>query len=167
MDAQATGHAISMLTLPSTIVNAAPPGMLKSKAQEIRAAITDGATASLCIVSTPEEMPVNEAGDLFRVNRTEIGIPPGFLFMNRVVDPMFEAGEVDLRIDGMDPIVATAIKCAAFRAATAEGQREHIQNVRTGIPMPSVTIPEQWCATLGETELGVAAAIIARECHAG
>jgi anion-transporting ArsA/GET3 family ATPase len=160
MDAQATGHAISMLSLPQTIAEAAPPGILKTKAAEILSLVTSQTSASLCVVTTPEEMPVNEAAELCRVNRARIGMPQGWLFINRVIEPVFGPGELDGITGKTDLRLASAVLCARFRTALAGNQKQYLEKARADVPLPSVAIPEYFRGSLGLPETHAAARTI-------
>jgi anion-transporting ArsA/GET3 family ATPase len=164
MDSQATGHALSMLALPGTIVKAAPPGPLKTKADEIRATLTDPARAALCVVATPEEMPVSEAVEICAVNGREIGIPPGYLFINRAIDPMFTRDELRSPAAARPGILGRAFFCAEFREAAARSQARHLARARRDVPLAPVALPEVACEEFGMEELRLLASVIGREC---
>jgi anion-transporting ArsA/GET3 family ATPase len=166
LDMQSTGHALSMLSLPATISKAAPPGPLKSKAKEIHATVTDPERASLCVVTTPEETPVNEAAEICERNAAEAGLPPGYMFVNRVVGPAFSASELDFGV-GPAPghLVRTALACAAFRGRIAQSQAGHLARARRDVPLPAVVLPEVFSEEFGMAELADLSKIIAENCR--
>jgi anion-transporting ArsA/GET3 family ATPase len=152
MDCQATGHAISMLSLPGTIAEAAPPGPLKSKAQEMHSMLTERGGSAMCIVSTPEEMPVNEASMLWNANRESIGIPDCCLAMNRVIDPLFDDGELEGLGADLAPMVGTAVRCARLRKTAASNQSAHIRRAGEELPPPVFSLPELYTRDFGMVE---------------
>jgi anion-transporting ArsA/GET3 family ATPase len=164
MDCQATGHAISMLSLPGTIVKAAPPGPLKARAQDMHAMLTQAGGTALCIVTTPEDMPVNEAAMLLEANRLSIGIPEAHLAVNRLIIPPFTRGEIEGAGAAGDGIAAAAIRCALNRVASAEAQAPHLERAERELMPPSVRLPEIRSGDFGLDEAGVLAEAILREC---
>ncbi|MBI5529771.1 MAG: ArsA family ATPase [Deltaproteobacteria bacterium] len=166
LDMQSTGHALSMLSLPATITKAAPPGPLRSKAKEILAAVTDPKRASLCVVTTPEETPVNEAAEICERNAAEAGMPPGFLFVNRVIEPEFGPSELDLGAE-LPPraLLRTAFVCASFRERVARSQSGHLARAQRDIPLPAVILPEVFSEEFGTAELAALSKIITEHCH--
>lgn len=162
LDLQATGHAMSMLALPGTIAKAAPPGPLRTKAREIHKTLADPARASLCVVTTPEEMPVNEAAEICAQNAREVGIPLGWLFVNRVIEPMFAPGELAPR--GAGGAVLTAVRCAEFRVRAAKSQAGHLARARDEVPLPVVILPEFFREEFGAAEVRELSRIVAEAC---
>lgn len=162
LDLQATGHAMSMLALPGTIAKAAPPGPLRTKAREIHKTLTDPARASLCVVATPEEMPVNEAAEICAQNTREVGIPQGWLFVNRVIEPMFSPDEVAPR--GAQGVLLAAVRCAAFRERAARSQAGHLARAREDVPLPAVILPEFFREEFGTVEVRELSRIVSEAC---
>src|SRR5262249_1662707 len=64
MDAPATGHAISFLSLPAVLSETVPPGAMHREVGQMRALLEDEAVTAVALVTLPEEMPVNETLDL-------------------------------------------------------------------------------------------------------
>ncbi|MHB8879740.1 MAG: ArsA family ATPase, partial [Myxococcaceae bacterium] len=64
VDAPATGHAISFLSVPQVILDTVPPGPMSHEAKKMRDLLVDPAISAAVLVSLPEEMPVNETIDL-------------------------------------------------------------------------------------------------------
>jgi len=64
LDAPATGHAISFLSLPAVLSETVPPGAMHREVGQMRALLEDEAVTAVALVTLPEEMPVNETLDL-------------------------------------------------------------------------------------------------------
>ena len=64
LDAPATGHAISFLSLPAVLSETVPPGAMHREVERMRALLEDEAVTAVALVTLPEEMPVNETLDL-------------------------------------------------------------------------------------------------------
>jgi len=164
MDSQATGHAMSMLSLPGTIVKAAPLGQLKSKAEEMLSLMTDPEAASLCIVTTPEEMPINESLSIWKTNNEIIKMPEGMLFINRVIEPLFKDEELRDGSFHASPLIETALKCARLRISASSNQAIYLARAENEIPMKSVILPEIFSEQFGEKEAGKIAGTILQHC---
>ncbi|MEM6732743.1 MAG: ArsA-related P-loop ATPase [Myxococcota bacterium] len=81
IDAPATGHAISMLRAPHVVQRTVPPGPLRDNAKNIATMLSERSV--MHVVTTPEEMPVNEARELERAAADLIGITMGTTFINQ------------------------------------------------------------------------------------
>lgn len=81
LDAPATGHAISMLRSPDAVERAVPKGPLKRICRDLRVLLSE--RSALTIVTTAEEMPVNEAMLLERRAHDTLNIPVERLVINR------------------------------------------------------------------------------------
>lgn len=85
VDAPATGHALSLLRTPETIFSTIPRGPLHDYALEFQELLR--AQSTLHVVTTAEEMPVNEALLLLSSAKT-IGITIGETFANQIAQPL-------------------------------------------------------------------------------
>src|SRR6202158_1502314 len=64
LDAPATGHAISFLSVPRVLAQTVHPGSLLREAERVKALLEDAAITAAILVSLPEEMPVTETVEL-------------------------------------------------------------------------------------------------------
>jgi Mrp family chromosome partitioning ATPase len=92
VDTPATGHVVSYLQMPMTAARTAK-GFVRREAQKVADLLQDPARTAFHIVTTPAEMPVNEAMGLLETARSGLGLPVGRLFVNQVVPPFFEGSE--------------------------------------------------------------------------
>src|SRR5262249_34300963 len=83
VDAPATGHAIAMLRAPSVVQATIPPGPLRENARAIDQLMRDTSRTVVHVVTTPEEMPVNEAVEIERAVGDELGMRIGTTFVNQ------------------------------------------------------------------------------------
>jgi anion-transporting ArsA/GET3 family ATPase len=84
VDAPATGHGLSLLTVAQVVVDAVRVGPLKNKAEEILHLLQDPQKTLTWLVTLPEEMPVNEAVEMAEKLENEAGVSLGPLLMNSV-----------------------------------------------------------------------------------
>jgi anion-transporting ArsA/GET3 family ATPase len=64
LDAPATGHALTFLSVPEVVLRTVPPGPLANEARWMRDLLADPATTAALLVSTPEELPLTETLEL-------------------------------------------------------------------------------------------------------
>ncbi len=92
VDTPATGHVVPYLQMPMTAADTAK-GFVRREARKVADLLQDPRRTAFHIVTTPAEMPVNEAQDLYDKARSRLGLPIGRLFVNQVYPPFF--GDVD------------------------------------------------------------------------
>ena len=93
LDAPATGHAISFLSVPRVLAQTVPPGAMLREAERMQALLEDAAITAAILVSLPEEMPVTETVELGAGLRQR-EIHPQAAVLNAFTAPRF--GDPDL-----------------------------------------------------------------------
>lgn len=126
LDAPATGHGLDMLRVPKTIVELAPPGVLRNDAERAWAQFRDPAQSGVVVVTLPEEMPVNESLELCASLRTELTLPLAAVVVNQVVPRVFTASELAALAELEEP-PATDAATAALGAGIRRAAREKVQ----------------------------------------
>ena len=97
LDAPATGHAISFLSLPAVLSETVPPGAMHREVEKMRALLEDEAITAVALVTLPEEMPVNETLDLAAA-LVQRQLHPQVVVLNAFTAPRFaEADLAELR----------------------------------------------------------------------
>lgn len=94
LDLPATGHALTLLGVPQSLVTALPSGPMSSEADWMLELLTDPAITSAVLVSLPEELPVNETLELAQELRTRLRVRVGAVVLNQSVKSRF--GQADL-----------------------------------------------------------------------
>ena len=143
MDAPATGHAIQLLRVPQALLDAFPPGPLRSDAEWMRALLLDPARTGIVLTTLPEEIPVNETLELDAEIRSVLGMPRAALVVNAMPDARFGAedeGRLAELAGAPEPVgaAARAASIAARRLARAE---RALARVRSGIALPCTVLP--------------------------
>jgi len=118
VDTPATGHTLSYLQMPMTAADTVRKGFVNKEAQKVVDLLRDPARTSFHIVTTPAEMPVNEALELHDKVSGRLKIPLGCLFVNQVYPSFFEGEDL-----------------AAFRAWKRALDEEQVESARA--PGPS------------------------------
>lgn len=126
LDAPATGHGLDMLRVPKTIVELAPPGVLRTDAERAWAQFRDPAQSGVVVVTLPEEMPVNESVELCAALRDELTLPLSAVVVNQVVPQVFAAAEREA-LCNLDEPPASDAAAAALGAGIRRAAREKVQ----------------------------------------
>jgi anion-transporting ArsA/GET3 family ATPase len=134
LDAPATGHAISYLSVPQVLLDTVPPGPLSDEVKVMRDLITDPAITQAILVSLPEEMPVNETIDLHRALTQKVKVTPGAVVLNQAVARRFT--DEDLADMSQAPHAQSVAKAQTARAALTEDAKTRLSSL--GLPVVSV-----------------------------
>ena len=95
LDAPATGHGLQYLRMPAAARDTFEVGLVHREAQRLVDLLTDPARTAVNLVTTAEEMPVNETVTMYRSLCEDLQMPAGLLFVNRVHDGGLLATDVD------------------------------------------------------------------------
>ena len=157
IDAPATGHGVTFFRLPKIIRDAVPAGNMHREAADMWDLLTDPQRTAVHLVSLPEELPVQETRELRQKLQGELGMPLGYLVINRLPPtPLDETMQADFdRLPAEDALpaalrpLAAATRIAAGRATLTAG---HAEALRTLGP-PPVELPEQPARRLERADL--------------
>jgi anion-transporting ArsA/GET3 family ATPase len=145
VDAAATGHIVGQLAAPQAINELVKVGLIRSQTDWMVEILSDPARTGLVIVTTPEEMPVNETMELAARVQKETNVDLAGVVVNRVLPELFgrsEEGVFDRlcrpdgaaalgELVGADP---TPVLDAARLAVTLRRTRaEHLERLRAGL----------------------------------
>ncbi|MFP4476680.1 MAG: ArsA family ATPase [Desulfatibacillaceae bacterium] len=89
VDAPATGHGLSFLRAPSIFMNIIKFGPMHSQTFDVNSMLTDKQRTAVCVVATPEEMPVNEAVRILETTSGPLNMNNAVTFANSVYSPLF------------------------------------------------------------------------------
>jgi anion-transporting ArsA/GET3 family ATPase len=84
LDAPATGHALSLLALPRTILKTVPAGPLRKLAGDVDALFSDAARTALVAVAEPAELAAKETEELVAGAKGAAGVATALVVVNRV-----------------------------------------------------------------------------------
>ncbi|RMH44469.1 MAG: ATPase [Deltaproteobacteria bacterium] len=91
-DMPASGHAISMLRIPSVILDTVPEGPLTRDARKLHDLLLDRRRTAVVMVTLAEEMPTNEAREVAEVLREDLGLEVTHLVVNQLYPNFFPDG---------------------------------------------------------------------------
>lgn len=148
VDAPATGHAISFLSVARAVADLSPPGPMKRAAERMAELVESRGGSCLHVVSLPEEMPVNEGLELVAAARGKLHMATGLAVVNRMLAPLLaEEGEQDVLVrlearsqeeSALSPYVTAARRRLDREQSQAEQAMRFIAQAR----LPFVVVPE-------------------------
>ncbi|HSI06644.1 MAG: ArsA family ATPase [Myxococcota bacterium] len=161
LDAPATGHAIAMLRAPSVVQATVPAGPLRENARNMDQLLRDTARTTVHVVTTPEEMPVNEAVEIERAVDDELGMRIGTTFLNQRVSALVP--EIVPILDSSaitDTSLASAARVLHAREQRRIGGEQNLQRLPHKMLRDSVSIPRIVAADFGRRSLEAIADVI-------
>jgi anion-transporting ArsA/GET3 family ATPase len=84
VDAPATGHAVSLLSMPRTVLATVPAGPIHKVAADLDALFSGARQALLVVVAEPAEFAAREAEELVDAARETAGLETALLVVNRI-----------------------------------------------------------------------------------
>ena len=84
LDAPATGHALSLVALPRTLLATVPVGPVRKLAEWLDELLSDPDHAALVVVSAPEDFAAKETEELIAGAREKAGLATSLVVVNRV-----------------------------------------------------------------------------------
>jgi anion-transporting ArsA/GET3 family ATPase len=155
VDASATGHVVGQLGSPVAMADLVKVGVVRQQTEWMIDMLKDPATTGVVVVTTPEEMPVNETLELIERLGNETTIDVAGVIANRVLPELFTHAEEAL-FDRIDTPEARAALAGAVGSGaglvvdssrTAVGLRRsravHLARLRSELPseLPIVYVP--------------------------
>jgi anion-transporting ArsA/GET3 family ATPase len=158
VDAVATGHIIGQLGAPQAINELVQVGLIRQQTGWMLEILNDPAVTGLCIVATPEEMPVNETIELAGRLKAETHVQLAGVIVNRVLPELFGHGEercfeqlrepavvgaLDAAVGGRGS-VETVFEAARLAVTLRRTRAGHLDRLRHGIDpsVPVLYVPE-------------------------
>jgi anion-transporting ArsA/GET3 family ATPase len=93
VDASPTGHIVGQLAAPEAINELVKVGLVRQQTGWLMEVLGNPATTGLVIVTTPEEMPVNETIELVGRVEAETSVDLAAVVVNRVLPELFSHAE--------------------------------------------------------------------------
>lgn len=156
VDAPATGHAITFLSVPQVILDTVPPGALANDAGWMRDALVDPAVTAAVLVSLPEELPVMETLELYDALRERVKVTPQLVVLNAFIAPRFTLPELP---GDLTPGLREVARVHEARAARSAESRQRLATLR----LPILTVPRLYAQSFGRGAVESIADCLARE----
>jgi anion-transporting ArsA/GET3 family ATPase len=108
-DAAASGHVVGQLTAPRAIDELVHVGPVHDQTGWMLDILGDPAVTGLVVVTTPEEMPVNETIGLVGRLQAETNVEVSAIVVNRVLPELFSRGDEEVFERLRSPALAAAL----------------------------------------------------------
>jgi len=115
-DASASGHVVGQLVAPKAIDDLVRVGPVHNQTGWMLDILGDSAVTGLVIVTTPEEMPVNETIELVGRVRAETNVDVAAIVVNRVLPELFSHSDEEVFERLREPDLAAVVAGAAGAA---------------------------------------------------
>jgi anion-transporting ArsA/GET3 family ATPase len=139
LDAPATGHGLTFLTVPEVFLRLVQEGPLARDMRGMQSLLADPQKCSVCIVTLPEEMPANEAIELDRALQKH-GFPVGPLFLNAHFSSRFTPPEL-AQVTRGGPLLAAAGEAADNHESRAALSAHYQGVLRDAVQRKLVPVP--------------------------
>lgn len=153
VDAAATGHVVAQLDSPRAIRELVQVGPVRTQTEWMTELLADPSITALNVVTTPEEMPINETIELVNTVRDGIDVPLGSIVVNRVLPepltrtdaPLFAAlrtsdGTEALR-EVVGPGAEDVLDATGLAVALRRSRAEHLARLRDELDLPTIILP--------------------------
>jgi anion-transporting ArsA/GET3 family ATPase len=148
VDAPATGHGLSFLSIPSVVADTVRVGPLRRQASDVWELFSDPERTLVVPVTLAEELPVRETLEL-RARIEELGLATGPTIANGL-EPLPELPDRDALYDLLDTLCdppsplcePRALRAALTHATTrADLQRAFLATLERGLGAPALPLP--------------------------
>jgi anion-transporting ArsA/GET3 family ATPase len=168
LDAPATGHSMQYLGMPRAANDVFRAGLVGRESQRLLDLLTDPKRTAVNIVTTAEEMPVNESIEMYERLRGELKMPLGYLFINRLHRAEFDEAAIahlastlgSLADERQRALAAEAISRAREEAGWASVNAANLQRLAAAVQMPAVELPYIYAEEFGVEQVRELATIV-------
>lgn len=144
LDAPATGHALTFLSVARVVAEVVPPGVMKEAARRMAELVEDPEDSCLHIVALPEELPVTEGLELADAARERLKMSLGLGVVNRALPPLCQGSLSELsEALKRDAELYPYGRVLEVRAAREAEQRAQAARFADGLGVPCLYIPDE------------------------
>lgn len=168
LDAPATGHSLQYLGMPRAANEVFRAGLVGRESQRLIDLLSDPSRTAVNLVTTAEEMPVNETLEMYQKLRDELQMPLGAVFVNRIHKTSLEAKDIEA-LDACvgsneNPKEVALLEEIRDRASEELGwatiNRSYLERLAREVKLPLVEIPFLFAEEFGVAECQEIAAIV-------
>jgi anion-transporting ArsA/GET3 family ATPase len=151
VDAPATGHVTGYLAAPQALYQLVRVGLIRNQTDWMLRMLSDELTTGVVVVTTAEEMPVNETLQLLVAIRDDTTTHAAAVVVNRVLPDPFVPRDIDLVADldatrpepFHDDALTGLFDAARLASARRSVSNEYLGVLRAGVPadLPIVIQP--------------------------
>ena len=174
VDAAATGHVIAQLEAPRVLEDLVKVGPVRDQTRWMLELLDDPSVTGMLVVTTAEEMPVQETLQLVRDARATLNVDLAGIVVNRVLpelltradEPVFAGLQEPARLAVLEadagPQVAGVLTAGRLAIELRRGRAEHVQELQAA-DLPLAYIPELFLRSEGRRVTSRVADALAEE----
>lgn len=168
LDAPATGHSLQYLGMPRAAQDVFRAGLVGRESQRLIDLLADPNRCAVNLVTTAEEMPVNETIEMYGRLTGDLDMPLGWLFVNRVHQVGWHTDDVErlgvaareTRVQAERKLLDEVAGRAGEEAGWAAINETYLGRLRECVDLPLVEIPFLFSEEFGVSEVQAIAARI-------
>jgi anion-transporting ArsA/GET3 family ATPase len=167
LDAPATGHSLQYLGMPRAAHEVFRAGLVGRESQRLIDLLTDRERTAVNLVTTAEEMPVNETLEMYERLRGDLDMPLGAVFVNRIHHTDLQEEEVNALeacMPAADPRDQPLLHEVHARAREELGwatiNRSYLEKLSREVKLPIIEVPFFFTEEFGATECQAVAHIV-------
>jgi anion-transporting ArsA/GET3 family ATPase len=167
VDAPATGHSLQYLGMPRAAREVFRAGLVGRESQRLNDLLTDATRTAINLVTTAEEMPVNETLEMYGRIRDDLRMPLGYLFVNRLHESPLEEATLDRlaeRLRGLRgeerSLAEETLHRAREEVGWSEINRRYLRQLGKAIGEPIVPVPFLFAEEFGVEQVREIAAVL-------
>jgi anion-transporting ArsA/GET3 family ATPase len=161
VDAPATGHGLSLLRVPETLLNMIQVGPIANQTRTVLETLQDPSKTGIVQVTLAEELPVKEALEFETSARDELKMAHDMIFINTIFPDIFDPEEqttiqaLASRPKNEWPVeVSTMLDFAKWEIGRRTLQQRYIDKLIRTTDASLVGIPYYFTSDLGLVEIG-------------
>ncbi|MBS2030079.1 MAG: ArsA family ATPase [Deltaproteobacteria bacterium] len=148
VDAPATGHALTLLRTPQTILDSVPAGAMADEMQHILDVFRDPKESGVVLVTLPEEMPVNETIELDRELARTVPLERSAVVLNGDLPFRFAPLELEaMQARRNDPALRPGIEAAEAYQRRSDLAAKYVEKLRAEVKQPLARVPFRFVRT--------------------
>lgn len=145
VDAESTGHIVAQVAAPTTLRNFVPLGPLNEQTLWMTAILEDAKKTGVVVVTTCQEMAVNEALDLVGALQTKTKVDTAGVIVNRVPSEIFtksqevifnQLSQAEIKTfisQKMGSSIDLSLQATSLARARRNLATQHIASLRSGL----------------------------------
>ncbi len=154
VDAPATGHGLSLLRQPRTLIDMLRLGPIANQTRAVQALLKDREKTGIALVTLPEELPVNEAVEFMKQADEELQMPVDTMIINKVYDDLFTGEESGTLMKPVRGNMSVLLEPARKQILRRRVQQSHMDRIRGEYSGKAIEIPFQFTNELSLDEIG-------------
>ncbi len=172
IDAPATGHGLSLLKVPQTLVDMITVGPIAKQINYVKELLSDEKKTWLTLTTLAEELPVNEAVDFMEAVQADLGMHVVATFVNSVYQETFsreDQAKIEEMAQSLDheknEELSALLKTAQKQIQRRQLQESHISTLRENTCGVIMELPFYYTNAISMNEIEDIAELIKGQCQ--